>query len=264
MDRDWDLFAAPALLFTVLTAREFVALPAAPWRGAAWCMLLAASAVHTLSFVTVNHDTDAAARRALALTERSRGVARAGLVGHNYFQLSNYYRRQGDADKALEFLHEAARVSRSPHYYHRLGHFHYKRQELGAAASYYDTALQLDPTRSGTLINMGTTQYDMGNYREALRYLRRAVQTLPDTGYLTEQSHRMVSLCHGALNEPAEAREALLKALALNPGNPLTYYDLSVASRALGDTAAARSYYARAVSRGLRGTTLKRRHRAGE
>jgi len=208
----------------------------------------------------VNHDSDAAARRSLALTERSLGVARADLVGHNFFQLSNYYRTKGDADRALSYLHRAARISRSPHYYHRLGHFHYKRRELVRAIAFYDTALQLDTTRAATLINMGTTFYDMGEYREALRHLRRAITTLPDTGYLTEQTYRMVSLCHGALNEPTQAQGALLKALQLNPGNPLTYYDLSVVSTVLGDTTRARRYYREALARGFRGGPPEKHH----
>jgi tetratricopeptide (TPR) repeat protein len=139
--------------------------------------------------------------------------------------------------------------------------------DLVAAVDALQTAQQLEPDRELTLVALGLALNGRKLYAEAERHLRRGLELQPGNveamaalaealeglGNLQEgetlarrvlatseghaTAHLVVGLVLMQQERYADARDALVKAVAANPDSPRAHYQLSLAYARLGDAA---------------------------
>ncbi|WP_224996732.1 tetratricopeptide repeat protein [Cesiribacter sp. SM1] len=103
------------------------------------------------------------------------------------------YKRQGDADKALEYYHKALKLATGSKnellgkLYSNVGAIHRMKNEYDLALEYYQKSIQahLDAGKEQLAIvplqNTGILYGFMGNYGKSLEYLHRALDARKDT-----------------------------------------------------------------------------------
>ncbi len=84
------------------------------------------------------------------------------------------------------------------------------------ALAYIERAMALKPDNAAILDSMGWVQYRLGNLREALDYLRRAHELMPDSEIAAHLGEVL-----WVLGERAEAREVWQRALVAEPDSEL-------------------------------------------
>ena len=113
---------------------------------------------------------------------------------------------------------------------------------LDRAAERYAQVLRAGPEDPVVLTNFGVTLRRLGRFEEAARHLDRAVALAP----LREAVVNLAGL-YLQLESPGEAVDALDRALARAPGDPLLHHHLAVAHRAGGDAGAGETAIRRAL-----------------
>ncbi len=93
--------------------------------------------------------------------------------------------------------------------------------------------LALDPTSASAAYELGEEHRRSGDLDEARRFLEAAVDHYPDF----EQAQLALGRVLLAAGKPEPALVHLRKAIALNPANAVSYYQLSRAHQALGNAA---------------------------
>jgi tetratricopeptide (TPR) repeat protein len=106
-------------------------------------------------------------------------------------------------------------------------------EDRAAAARELEQELELDPTNATAAYELGEMRRKAGDIGEAQRLFETAVRHYPEF----EQAHLALGrvLVAAGKNEPAVVH--LKKAIALDPADEVSYYQLSLAYRALGDAA---------------------------
>jgi tetratricopeptide (TPR) repeat protein len=84
------------------------------------------------------------------------------------------------------------------------------------ASEYIQRALALKPDNAAVIDSMGWLQYRLGNYAEAERFLRRALETFHDSEIAAHLGEVLL-----ALGKREEARQLLEDALSKDPQSPL-------------------------------------------
>jgi Flp pilus assembly protein TadD len=90
----------------------------------------------------------------------------------------------------------------------------FEQGHLDDAAQAFEAALALAPGRPSVLSNLGLTRFHQGRFEDAATHLRAAAQADPNE----PSTWVALARCLGQLGEPAEALDALTRALALDEG----------------------------------------------
>ena len=154
----------------------------------------------------------------------------------------------GEAEQALE---EAASSHRGSAPLHRFRHlFFVRREDLRRAASSH-AALQLEMIEEGPEDQLADLYFNQGRYHEARaeleRLLRDGVLDREEQQGMRASVLARIGACLRQSGEPEPARERLIAALALEPGNHWTLSELAEAERALGNVEQARRRYREAL-----------------
>lgn len=96
--------------------------------------------------------------------------------------------------------------------------------------------LRLDPTSANAAYELGEIHRQSGEMEKAAEFFGRAVQHYPDF----DQAQIGLGRTLASLGQPGQALPHLQKAVSLNPGSEVAYYQLAQCQRALGNEAAQR------------------------
>jgi tetratricopeptide (TPR) repeat protein len=150
----------------------------------------------------------------------------------------------GQPLRAAEILGETLRrYPRNPELAELLGELSFERGDLGAAESYFRTALRFDPDDVESRIYLGTILADAGREPEALEHLARAVSLNPEN-FLP---HFSLGALHAAAGRTEQARSSLKAALAREE-LPQAYFLLGMVELDAGHAGAAAAAFERAVA----------------
>src|ERR1043165_8762788 len=152
--------------------------------------------------------------------------------------------RVAEAEKALE---EATEGNRRSAPLHRFRHLFFVRREDLRRAAISQEALSIDIPEEGPEDQLADLYFNQGRYHEARgeleRLLRDGALDRDDRSDLKASVVARVGACLRQGGEFEPARERLIEALALEPGNHWTLSELAECERALGNVAQARRRY---------------------
>jgi tetratricopeptide (TPR) repeat protein len=138
---------------------------------------------------------------------------------------------EGNSSDALEEAFEAAILL-------------HEQQRLVEAEKSYRAILQADPAHFGALHHLGMLCAQMRSFDEAIGFLRRAIEEVPDSA----KAHDHLGSVLQAQGRHAEAIVSHDAALAIDSDNPEAHYNLGVALQALNRHEAAIASYSRALA----------------
>lgn len=196
-------------------------------------------------------DTYAAAGRneeALEIYERAVNLTPSEYEAQAALAVFHYRKQRYSA--ALKYAKRAVMInSRQPGPRNLLAATHYALEEFDAAAAQFEKSLEYGSTRAA-LTNLGLVAYSAGDFAEAERRQRSALQMSPN-------DHRLLGrLAESIRHQPERAEEsqivykdAALSAvnrIAANPNDALAHARLGNFRMHLGETARASEHFARA------------------
>jgi tetratricopeptide (TPR) repeat protein len=150
----------------------------------------------------------------------------------------------GQPLRAAEILGETLRrYPRNPELAELLGELSFERGDLGAAESFFRTAVRLDQDDVESRIYLGTILADAGREAEALEHLERAVALAPEN-FLP---HFSLGALHAAAGRSEQAR-GYLKAAISREELPQAHFLLGMVELDSGRPAAAAAAFERAVA----------------
>lgn len=102
----------------------------------------------------------------------------------------------------------------------------FERGNFQGAKEAYECVLKVEPNNLAALVNLGATEYRLGNNEEAERLLRRSLQIKADnpTAWLN------LGMIYLARNEPMRALAAIAQAVVHAPNDPVARNYLGVAA----------------------------------
>jgi type IV pilus assembly protein PilF len=121
-----------------------------------------------------------------------------------------------EVPKSIDYFEKAVKVD--PHFsdgYNNLGVANEKLGRFEKAISYYRKALSnpLYPTPQKAYVNMGTSYYRIGKYKEATAAFKDAIERDPNM----ELAYLKLALCYNATSEYGDAAAAMTEAITLDP-----------------------------------------------
>lgn len=157
----------------------------------------------------------------------------------------------GNVAEAEQALEEATAGHRRSAPLHRFRHLFFVRREDLRRAAVSQEALSFDIPDEGPEDQLADLYFNQGRYHEARgeleRLLRDGVLDRDDRADLKASVVARVGACLRQSGEFEPARERLVEALALEPGNHWTLSELAECERALGNTVQARRRYREAL-----------------
>lgn len=188
-----------------------------------------------------------------AVVAARRAISLDGAFAQGHYELGWALNWRGDRDGALE-AHRRV-VELNPNLSDGLANvYHYDFGRLDEAARWWRPALRRSPTVATGHMLAGRTYMALGMLGPARAYLEKAIELQPD--HVWSYHHlQAVLLLEG---RRAEARAQVGRMLRAAGGNPLHALYGGHMAAAVGDLAAARHYYERAV-RGSGGYDLESR-----
>jgi tetratricopeptide (TPR) repeat protein len=153
----------------------------------------------------------------------------------------------GNVAEAEQALEETTSGHRRSAPLHRFRHLFFVRREDIHRAQLSQAALQLEVVEEGPEDQLADLYFNQGRYHEARSELERLLRDgLLDVGEQQDMKASVIARIGACLRQNGDfepARERLLEALALEPGNHWTLSELAEVERALGNTAQARRRY---------------------
>jgi tetratricopeptide (TPR) repeat protein len=148
-------------------------------------------------------------------------------------------------DARREFEAVAARQARPVAALTMLGMIAQAQQEAGAARSYFERALEIEPAAPVASNNLAWIYAEQGDRLDAaLRLAESAARVLPKAAEVQDT----LGWVHYRRGSGPEAVAALKRSVQRAPGNPVYRYHLGLAHQLAGDTASARDTLERALA----------------
>jgi len=208
--RDWDLFAAPLLLFCVLAGvvwqRDISSKASRPILGA----MVTTSLILLLPWVWVNAGEARSVHRFRDVMADQSSYAQA----YSHEEIGKYLRRQGRIEEALHEYRTSTRLR--PHNARRLAVLAgllYNNGKKGESFAAFQRILQIEEEHPLALEMMARLHVERGEANLALPYARKLAGR-------PEETHRAASLHAQAaerVSQPRESMEAFERAYALRP-----------------------------------------------
>jgi tetratricopeptide (TPR) repeat protein len=162
-------------------------------------------------------------------------------VGQYHFLLGTALMQAGDVAAAVEPLKEAERLEADePEILTALGTALNDRALYPDARSRLLRALSLAPDNVEAIAALAEAEVGLGELREAEDHAQRA---LARSG-ADATANRVIGMVRMSQQRYAEARDALLKAVASDPSSPQAHYQLSLAYARLDDEASSEKHLA--------------------
>lgn len=142
------------------------------------------------------------------ITEKNNGVDKAWKI------LSHCAKKQGELDKALEFIKKASLdAPGEPDYYFEIGNLLANKQEIESAKNNYLQALKLEPDHAPSLLELGVIELHSGALQESFEYLLQYIKLKPDDS-IAYNNIGCIMAMSGNLDKAIEYFE---KTIELNP-----------------------------------------------
>jgi tetratricopeptide (TPR) repeat protein len=144
---------------------------------------------------------------------------------------------QGNLDQAIAEYHEVLKLDPArPNVHFRIGRALLAREtikgdakDLEAAETEFQQELGLNPSSANAAYELAEIYRKQGHEDQARKYFQQAVDSYP----AFEEAHVGLALTQ-LETDPASARTHLQKAVTLDPQDPIAWYRLAQAERALG------------------------------
>lgn len=159
-----------------------------------------------------------------------------------HLDLARGYLAQGDWARARAPLEKALEIDpRSADALVLMAVLYQSEGEGPLAEEYYRRALRYNPSHAQALNNYGTFLYGQGRYADAVDPLRKLVQ---DPAYPARaQAYENLGMAELRVGNRDAGREAFLRSLSLNAGQPRANLELAALASEDGDLSAAERYY---------------------
>ena len=198
-------------------------LPSCPrlLRVSAWAGLVVA-ATWLSGCATAPGDAEAPRVDYLAQTEESEARKRARVR----LQLAAGYFDQGQTNVALEELRQTLAIDPTlPDAFNLRGLIYMRLNDLRLAEDSFKRALALNPREPNTQHNYGWMLCQQGRFTEAGQMF---TQALAHPIYLDKaKTYMTLGMCQQRAGQVAEAERSLSRSYELDPGNPITGYNLA-------------------------------------
>ncbi len=158
--------------------------------------------------------------------------------------LAASYFENGQTAVALSELKQVLQIDPTfPDAYNLSGLIYMSLGDMPMASAQLQRALSLNPRDSNTLHNLGWMYCQQKNYEQASQMFDRAVSN----PLYPERAKTLMTkgICEARAGDRTKAEATLLKAYELDPGNPITGYNLSQLLFLRGDLERARFYIRR-------------------
>ena len=158
--------------------------------------------------------------------------------------LAASYFENGQTTVALSELQQVLQIDPSfPDAYNLSGLIYMSLGDMSMANTQLQRALSLNPRDSNTLHNLGWMYCQQKNYEQAVQMFDRATSN----PLYPERAKTLMTkgICEARAGDRAKAEDTLMKAYELDPGNPITGYNLSQLLFMRGDLERARFYIRR-------------------
>jgi tetratricopeptide (TPR) repeat protein len=225
MGRDWDLFAASGIGYTLLA----VCLAEKSMRGPKMLervgVVLAGTAlVCALPWFLINSSEYRSEKRFrdLLVLDRERSA-------YGYECLSIFYRNKGMIDESIGALKEAVEVSpENPRYPVMLGMAYKEKGLYDLAITWISKGIRMKPSFTRAYVNLGSVYAKKGDYAKALGLLKRALELQPNL----PEAHNNIADIHYRTGQYELAWKHLRKAESLGfKVNPRFYEALRRVSK---------------------------------
>jgi len=162
------------------------------------------------------------------------GDPEAGFA-QSYYRYGKYYFEEGNWGEAIKYLAKATEYEPSYAPPYRLLGICYEELDLPhSALDAFEMAVALDPEDPANNYNLGAAFNRRGRSDEAVFYLHRAVEAVPDRA----DYWRELGLAYTAVQEYTSARTAYKRSLEIDAGDADTWLRYAELSMQLGDEAA--------------------------
>ncbi len=167
----------------------------------------------------------------------------------NYAQLGDIYYRQGSYDSAIVAQTIAITLdNQQSDYYFKRGNSYDEQDKLEQAIADYGRALELDPENWKAWSNLGYVYLKQEDHAKAEEAFLAGIAVTKEEAGL----YKNLGAAYILANRHVEAIGSLIRASLLAPTDPETYYYLSVAYKAIGDTDKANASLEQAAQFGWR------------
>jgi tetratricopeptide (TPR) repeat protein len=181
-----------------------------------------------------------------------------------FYYLRSEFSNLGQGLRSRQSFHrmlEAAAVN--PHdgeAQYQLGLIYQQRRQSTEAIRRFQQAVAIDPTETDAHFQLGRIAYEQGRFQEALAHLQTVLQQ--DEKHSLSEIHRELAAAYLALGRPEDARRELEIYTGRRAYDPEGLYHYGQALEALGNPAAAREMYDRAVEAARTAPRYRRRFTA--
>ena len=228
--RDWDVFAIPAIPFTLWAAVRLIdRVPNHHRLAQIGILLCGASLLHTATWIGVNASETASETRFATLLDRCRLSVHARSYG--WETLGVHYLTRGRADnarKAYELALQAA--PENPRHWTSVGSFYFGSGQYELALAHYRKAISLRPDHVKAHASLGRTYHEIGDYDAALAHYRKAISLTPGDARLQND----LGNTFFALADYKSAARCYRNAVRLLPGFADAHSNLAAAAFQLG------------------------------
>jgi tetratricopeptide (TPR) repeat protein len=160
--------------------------------------------------------------------------------------------RQGRPEDAIR--HHQRAIAIRPGYWRNhgaLGNFYVRGGRFAEAAIEFQRVTELQPDNAIGFLNLGAAYHNAGDYPRAVENYQRSIAINP-----TDYAYSNVGAVYHIQQRYAEAVAAHNEALKLSPEKPELYRNIADAYRKMGDEAAARKSYERAIQLATRALSV--------
>jgi serine/threonine-protein kinase len=176
--------------------------------------------------------------------------------------LGGAYQQNGRFEEALDAYKRSARIAASDGAYANLGTTEFFLGNYRQAAEAFEKATQLTPAKALYWSNLGDAyRWAPGLRPRSAAAYERAIALAGDqlaTDPRDTVALSTLGLCLAKTGKPAEGLAQIQKALSIEPGNPDFLYDAAVVSNLLGKPKDAVAWIQRAVEAGLTPAQIQR------
>jgi type IV pilus assembly protein PilF len=127
--------------------------------------------------------------------------------------------------------------------YDLAGLIYMQMNDYGLAQAHFEKALSINPNDGGAMHNMGWLKCQQKQYDEATTWFQRAIAAPRYNG--RAKTWLAQGACEMARGDNAKAEQSLMQSFDLDPGNPVTGYNLAKLMYERGDLQHAQFYIRR-------------------
>lgn len=222
---DWDLFALPAVISTVVLFRIFNKHLFGRIGTITVTLIIFASVWHSMNWVLLNHSEDAAAARFLSFLNKNENALTKEHLSYNFEKMANFYLRKDNLEKELEYRKKAFELTRNPRVMNNIAFLYAKKGDLKSELICLEESIQLEPDNRKTMVQIAFVSTSLGDHNKALKYFDGTKELLwDDFNLLSKYGESLLQA-----GRWADAATVYKRASEVNPADGGCLYDMGYA-----------------------------------